>query len=77
VPPPRISAGKQAILTELPPGLLEGLPVEDQDAIRRIVGKPVLLESYDDIGRAELTFIDSEDVIHSIFVKPEFIGPAD
>jgi len=36
-------AGDTVVLTELPPGLLDGLPLEDQRAISAIVGKPVLL----------------------------------
>jgi len=69
----KVIPGGLAILTELPPGLLSGLPREDQKAIRQIVGKPVLLEEYDDDGRAVLTFTDSNEVIHSIFVNPKFI----
>ena len=50
------------------------MPREDQKVIREIVGKPVLLEEYDDDGRAVLTFTDSENMEHSIFVRPEFIA---
>jgi hypothetical protein len=71
-----VKPGELAVLTELPPGLLHGLPIQDQNAIRQIVGKPILLESFDPDGRAELTFIDSDEVIHSIFVSPEFVRPA-
>ena len=42
------------ILTAIPQGFLDDLPEEDQQAIREIVGKPVLLNEYDDAGRAEL-----------------------
>ena len=54
------------------------MPREDQKAIRRIVGKPVLLEEYDDYGRAVLTFGDfnSNEGSHSIFVDPKFITAA-
>ena len=72
----RIAApGSSVILTKLPPGLLRGLPREDQKAIRQIVGKPVLLERYDDDGRAELKFNDAYQAgySHSIFVNPKFI----
>jgi hypothetical protein len=67
--------GSSVILTKLPPGLLRGLPTEDQRAIREIVGTPVLLESYDEDGRAVLVFIDSDEVSHSIFVDPKFVEP--
>ena len=74
------SPGETVSLTSIPPGLLEGLPQEDQNAIVAIVGKPVLLVGYDQDGRAELHFDDPFDVrtgdyshSHSIWVAPEFI----
>jgi hypothetical protein len=69
-------------LTSLPPGLVDGLPQEDQDAIVAILGKPVLLVGYDEDGRAELHFDDPFDTrtdhhshSHSIWVAPEFVKP--
>ena len=50
--------GEQVIFLALPPGLLDGLPEEDQRAIIAMVGKPVMLLDYDDDGRAELFFDD-------------------
>jgi len=67
--------GDKVLLTELPPGLLDNLPVEDQRAISEIVGKPILLVDFEDDGRAELEFVDSEGVIHFIYINPEFIKP--
>jgi hypothetical protein len=68
------------LLKSIPPGLLDGLPQEDQNAIVAIVGKPVLLVEYDEDGRAELHFDDPFDGradgyshTHSIWVAPEFI----
>jgi len=49
---------------------------EDQQAIREIVGKPVLLTEYDDAGRAELEFNDSDGQTHFIFVAADFIKAA-
>jgi hypothetical protein len=69
----KFKPGDKVVLATLPPGLLRGLPREDQKAIRDILGKPVLLEQYDDDGRAVLTFTDSKNVAHSIFVSPEFM----
>jgi hypothetical protein len=68
--------GDAVVLTRVPPGLLEGLPTEDQDAIAEVVGKPVKLVAFDDQGRAELEFTDSDEAIHSIYVSPDFIRPA-
>jgi len=72
--------GEMVSLRRIPPGLLDGLPEEDQDAIVAIVGKPVLLVGYDDDGRAELHFDDAFDGragdyshTHSIWVPLEFI----
>jgi len=72
--------GETVILKSVPPGLLDGLPEEDQRAIRTIVGKPVLLLGYDEDGRAELHFDDPVDGVagtwshtHSIWVSPEFV----
>jgi len=69
------------VLQSLPPGLLDGLPEEDQRAIRAIIGRPVLLLEYDENGRAELVFDDPFDGVpgtsnhtHSIWVSPEFIA---
>jgi hypothetical protein len=46
--------GDWVILVEIPPGLLSDLPIDDQQAINEIVGKPVLLNEYDGTQRAEL-----------------------
>jgi hypothetical protein len=67
--------GDQVVLAEIPSGLLDGLPSEDQDAIREIVGKPIRLEEYDDAGRAELAFRDRNGHLHYIYVSPQFIRP--
>jgi hypothetical protein len=72
--------GATVVLKSLPSGLLDGLPEEEQRAIKAIVGKPVLLVEYDEYGRAELHFYDPFDGIpgtwnhtYSIWVAPEFI----
>ena len=76
----RPRAGEKVVLVAIPPGLLEGLPAEDQAAIRAVVGKPVTFVGYDDRGWLELHFanpFDSEreqhSHAHSIWVAPEFI----
>jgi hypothetical protein len=46
----RPRAGQRVVLVAIPPGLLDGLPDEDQRAINAIVGKPVRFCGYDDIG---------------------------
>ncbi len=71
----KLKPGRKVVLKALPPGLIEGLPEEDQRAILAVVGKPIVLNEYDRGGRAELEFTDSEDTIHFIYVHPKFIKP--
>jgi len=69
----RPNPGDTVALVSIPPGMLEGLPEEDQQAIKDAVGKPALLNQYDDDGRAEVEFKDRNGLIHFIYVRPEFI----
>ena len=64
---------QQVVLKALPPGFLDDLPADDQEAISKAVGKPITLNGYEDDGRAELEFTDTEGVIHIIYVDPKFI----
>jgi len=68
--------GDRVILTAIPPGLLDDLPSEDQQAITEIVGKPIALNGYDEDGRAELEFRDRSGNFHSVYVRPDFIRKA-
>lgn len=61
------------VLTALPPGFVDDLPLEDQQAISEVLGKPITLNHYEEDGRAELEFTDREDVIHMIYIDPKFI----
>ena len=76
----RPQIGEKVVLVTLPPGLIDGLPDEDQRAIIAIVGKPVLLLDWDELGRAELHFddpfvgrTDGYSRTHSIWVAAKFI----
>jgi hypothetical protein len=66
--------GETVFLVEIPPGLLNDLPSEDQRAISQAVGKPVRFVEYDEDGRVELEFTDAENVIHSIWVDPRYVA---
>jgi hypothetical protein len=68
--------GDMVVLTAIPQGFLDDLPEEDQQAIMEIVGKPVLLNEYDDAGRAELEFNDRNGQTHFIFVAADFVRAA-
>jgi hypothetical protein len=69
----KLKPGDTVVLTAVPPGMLDGLPSEDQQAITEIVGKPILLTQFDEDGRAELEFQDRNGYFHVLYVKPEFI----
>jgi hypothetical protein len=69
--------GDTVVLIEVPPGMLDDLPPEDQQAINEVVGKPIPLREYDEAGRAELGFKDSSGTFHYIYVDPAFINPVD
>jgi hypothetical protein len=68
--------GELVVLVELPQGFLDDLPLEDQQAINEVVGKPILLKEYDDLGRAELAFRERDGMLHYIYVDPKFIRVA-
>jgi hypothetical protein len=69
----RPNPGATVLPSELPDGLLEGLPIQDQYAISEIISEPVRLNEYDDAGRAELEFTDREGILHIIYVRPDLI----
>jgi len=69
----KVKPGDTVVLTAVPPGMLEDLPSEDQQAITEIVGKPILLTQFEEDGRAELEFQDRNGHFHSLYVAPEFI----
>ena len=73
----RPEPGTNVVLKSVPPGFLDSLPQRDQRAIAAIVGQAVRLVDYDDVGRAELEFTDKEGTIHYIYVKPEYLRPAE
>jgi len=65
--------GERVVLKKLPPGLLNGLPEEDQRAISAIVGVPIRFLGFDDDGRLELQFVEDGGTIHSIYVNRQVI----
>jgi hypothetical protein len=69
--------GCKVILKGVPPDLLDGLPMEDHEAISEAARTPLLLIEYDDRGRAELQFTAKDGVIHFIWVDPKLITVAE
>ena len=65
--------GDTVVLREIPRGFMGDLPAEEQKAISEITGKPLQFNGYDDDGRVELEFDDSDGVTHFIYVSPEVI----
>jgi len=72
---PNLKTGAKVVLDVLPPGLINGLPVEDQLAIKAIIGQPVTLGGYS-FGQAEVVFIDHEGAEHTIWVEPNLLRSA-
>jgi hypothetical protein len=66
--------GQKVVLIGLPEGFIDDLPEYDQRALTAVLGKPIILNGYDEDGRAELEFTDNQDVIHTIYVDLRFIG---
>ena len=64
------------VLIAVPSGMLDDLPIEDQQAIKDAVGKTILLNGYDENGRAELEFSDHRANFRFLYVSPEFIRKA-
>lgn len=71
-----IREGSYVQLLQIPPGLLEDLPLEDQEAITRAATKPLLVSELmvdfkeDDI---ELQFIAENGTIHFIYVAGKYL----
>ena len=65
-------AGDKVILIGLPLHFLNDLSLEGQKDIRNAIGKPVLLNGYDEDGLAELIFCEISEVSHTIYVGREF-----
>jgi len=61
-----LKPGGKVVLKELSPGLLDGLPDEDQKAISAIVGVPIRLSGHDEDGRLKLEFVEASGIIHWI-----------
>jgi hypothetical protein len=65
--------GDNVILAKVPAGFVDDLPLEDQRAIERMVGKAVSFVAYSDDGRAELEFVDDAGTTHFIYMHPSYI----
>ena len=69
------SPGDRVVLTMAPASLLRGLPENDQEAVRSIVGQPVTFAGFS-FGQAELEFKDADGDAHTIWVEAALIEKA-
>jgi hypothetical protein len=69
-----IEPGRSVILVSAPLALLAGLPEEDQQAVRSIVGRPVTYVG-PNYGQAELEFVDNDGDGHTIWVDFSLLRP--
>ena len=69
----KLKPGQVVILMALPPGFIDDLPEEEQQAISARIGRPILLLKYEQGGMAVLEFMDKDDGIHTLYVDPKFI----
>jgi hypothetical protein len=61
------------ILKSVPETVLNGLPDEDQAAIRAAIGKPMTIVGRDH-GRTELEFTDAAGDLHTIWIDTKDIA---
>jgi hypothetical protein len=73
----KLKPGDMVVLEGLPPGFLDDLPIENQIAIRDMIGKPIKFNEITSWGRAELEFGDNPGSGHFIYVDPSFIRAVD
>jgi hypothetical protein len=64
-----VCEGQSVILLETPAGLLNGLLLSDQEAIREAVGQTVAFVGFDAHDNAELEFTDANSHLHTIWVS--------
>jgi hypothetical protein len=73
----KLAIGERAMLVAVLPGLLDGLPAENQGAIQAMVRRSVTLVGYDERGMSELDVPDpfmihthAHSQTHPIWVPP-------
>lgn len=64
-----IAVGDSVKVIEIPVRLPQGLPEEDQIAIRDQIGKVSIIQGFNQDGYAELEFIDNAGHIHTIWIE--------
>jgi hypothetical protein len=65
-----IFAGDSVVLVRASEKLIAGLPDEDQKAIQAQVGNVLKVNEFDEYGHAEIEFVDTEGMMHTIWIEP-------
>lgn len=68
-------AGSVVRLLRAPAELLRGLPSEDREAIKALVGRAAPVIQFDASGNAELEFTEVSNSMRTIWVNPAHLEP--
>jgi hypothetical protein len=71
-----IQTGDPVVLRDVPDQLLDGLPEEEQKAIRAQKNRTLKVVAFDESGYAELEFTDAGGMLHTIWVEPRCLEKA-
>jgi len=63
-----LSSNDNVLINRIPDDLLKELLVEDQEAIKKCVGKRLIISGFDSNGNAEIEFIDEQGHQHTIWI---------
>lgn len=66
-----ILEGDWVMFTEAPASLLNGLPAEDQKAIKLQAGKSMQVIGFDEYGYVEMEFTEIDGTYHAIWIEPK------
>lgn len=69
-----VAVGDYVRIVDIPEEIPEGLPEEDQIAIRAQVGKIMVIQDFNNDGAAELEFVDDAGHIHTIWIDPDCLA---
>jgi len=65
--------GDTVVVKQIPSTLISGLPREDQEAILKCVGKSFRIAGFNDLGEAEIEFLDDSNDAHTIWLEAKSI----
>jgi hypothetical protein len=71
-----IVQGNVVVIDSIPDTLLRGLPRDDIEAIRACIGKKLPISSFNEVGDAELEFMDDLGDYHTIWLSGRHLSKA-